>query len=749
MNDVDQSTKRRLPSILKMALLAGAKDSVVFQLRRGADINGTDDRGRTPLMLAASRGHVELCRLLIEAGADLALVDAEGLDALQIATNKGSHELVEIVKCASDNAPSRGTIEDLDGILEPNGASQTHNMSTVGDGSAPVTPLETEKNSISELFPPYMARTSLAAHSDTRSESADTSEFDGADEFDLSEWQVEPEAPTPITDPDIAVLAKKIQWEISRHRPIDNDADWDNVEIDLPELLASVRRTAFLSGSDEAELRRFIISAMQTGRALGQRILEIAPRDQELKELPNLEYVANLRRVLEELSIIIDDEADPPDSTEDVEINDRSEDYIDDAAEALSYLAVLNSGQNDPLALYVGEVPNRKLSREQEASLARQIEAQTRIVLGAIAFSPLALNQLLSTVEAVVVGAQPLSDLVALERDDPTETSPAWVDDDFDEPILTIETGIPETALQRIMPLRETCRALFACDSAVVDAGLSAELGDMLWSLPLSHDLLEALQRAVSEDPHGKLAQASLQTALDAARKLKLEFAEANLKLVVWQARKSGGLTWSDRIQEGNIGLLKAIERYDYNNGAKFATYAIWWIRQSISRAVAVTARTIRIPVHFQEESRRFEKISANFMSVDGYPPTAEDLAVHAGVSKSRAKKFLETPGEPTSIDTEEGWDEAASLPSPDSSPDEILSTKQLQTRVNGHLECLNAREATIIRLRFGLAGNDDHTLEEIGQMFNVTRERIRQIEARALGKLKHPGRIKALQGLL
>ena len=128
MNDVDQSTKRRLPSILKMALLAGAKDSVVFQLRRGADINGTDDRGRTPLMLAASRGHVELCRLLIEAGADLALVDAEGLDALQIATNKGSHELVEIVKCASDNAPSRGTIEDLDGILEPNGASQTHNL---------------------------------------------------------------------------------------------------------------------------------------------------------------------------------------------------------------------------------------------------------------------------------------------------------------------------------------------------------------------------------------------------------------------------------------------------------------------------------------------------------------------------------------------------------------------------------------------------------------------------------------------
>ena len=381
--------------------------------------------------------------------------------------------------------------------------------------------------------------------------------------------------------------------------------------------------------------------------------------------------------------------------------------------------------------------------------MARQIEAQSRAALAAIALSPMALSQLLSTVEAVVVGDRPLSDLVELERDDPTENDSAVADDEFDEPVPAIETDISETALQRIMPLRETCRALFARDSEVVDAGLSAELGDMLWSLPLSHDLLEALQRAVSEDPHGKLAQARLQTALDAARRLKLEFAEANLKLVVWQARKSGGLTWSDRIQEGNIGLLKAIERFDYNNGAKFATYAIWWIRQSISRAVADTARTIRIPVHFQEASRRFEKISANFMSVGGYPPTAEELAVHAGVSKSQAKKFLETPNEPTSIDTEEGWEEAASQPSLDSSPDAILSTKQLQARVNRHLECLNAREATIIRLRFGLAGNEEHTLEEIGQMFNVTRERIRQIEAKALLKLKHPGRIKALQGLL
>ena len=749
MNDVDQSTRPRLAPIFRMALLAGVKDSVLFQLRRGADINGTDDRGRTPLILAASRGHTELCRLLIEAGADVGAADADGLNALQIATNKGSTELITILTQALHKASPTEDTPASGYDPEPDGEDEAASGLTSGDTDASVTLQETEANGLTEPFFPPSAPINSLPRSETPPSGHRISEDDEVDEFNLSDWQVEPDISVPTSDPNIALQATKVQWEISRHRPIDNDADWDDVEIELPELLASVRRTAFLAGSDEAELRRLIIAAMQTGRVQGQRILEIAPRDQEFIELPNLEYVANLRRVLEELGIIIYDELDAPNPIDDIEINASDEIYIDDATEALSYLAVLNSGQNDPLTLYVGELPNRKLSREEEASLARQIEAQSRAALAAIALSPMALSQLLSTVEAVVVGDRPLSDLVELERDDPTENDSAVADDEFDEPVPAIETDISETALQRIMPLRETCRALFARDSEVVDAGLSAELGDMLWSLPLSHDLLEALQRAVSEDPHGKLAQARLQTALDAARRLKLEFAEANLKLVVWQARKSGGLTWSDRIQEGNIGLLKAIERFDYNNGAKFATYAIWWIRQSISRAVADTARTIRIPVHFQEASRRFEKISANFMSVGGYPPTAEELAVHAGVTKSQAKKFLETSNEPTSIDTEEVWEEVASQPLLDSSPDEILSTKQLQARVNRHLECLNAREATIIRLRFGLAGNEEHTLEEIGQMFNVTRERIRQIEAKALLKLKHPGRIKALQGLL
>jgi len=260
---------------------------------------------------------------------------------------------------------------------------------------------------------------------------------------------------------------------------------------------------------------------------------------------------------------------------------------------------------------------------------------------------------------------------------------------------------------------------------------------------------LQALQRAASQDPHGALAEELIKTALNAGRKLKLEFAEANLKLVVWEARKSGGLTWIDRIQEGNIGLLKAIEKFDYNNGAKFATYAVWWIRQSISRAVADTAHSIRIPIHFQTASRRFEKVTAKCMSVDGYLPGAEELAVHAGVSKSLAQRFLETRDEPISIDTQEGWEEAATQPSLDSSPDEILAAKELQARVNEQLQFLNPRQAAIIRLRFGLGGKDEHTLEEIGRMFNVTRERIRQIEQKALRTLAHPGRIKALQALL
>jgi RNA polymerase primary sigma factor len=739
-----------------MAVVAGVESAVKIHIDRGDDLNARDAQGQTPLMLSAARNKAAICKLLLDAGADADLLDPSGRSALVIALAAGANEAAQAIETVSVPA---AVIAAADGPSNEPEQHSSDNPSALAPAPLPVNAIAEDASALSsepDAFEPEPAT----------AQPLDLGTVDG-DGFDLTKWEAEEDLPPPEGDPTLTTAAFEIQSAITEHQPIDTSADWDDFDAFLPD------RATPLPRADDAEargrLRLVLLRAIREGSVPQAAVEDLTLGDDGA---PDTEAGALLGMVINDLGAETDERFEywtPHESFEVFVAPEEDFDEEDAVAEAMSFVDDLASRRNDPLRIYQREFQREALlTAEAEVALGQGMERGLEKALDALAAWPTGIDAVLDAAKKVASGARPLRWLSSGAQAELHEGEAAPSPESAVEAGPTTGPGLSTEAdgaeddgdSQFGLDIKESKNELAEfCANIELLAGLpqAGSAGAHEWSAwrgaIASLGLTRSFLLELGDSGLGKKTEAALafKQAMGDYRRARDKMAAANLKLVFAIAKKYlfSGQPLEDLLQEGNLGLLKAVDRYDWRRGFKFSTYATWWIRQQVGRFVADKSKTIRVPMHVYEKTQRIAHASHAFELEHGRAPSIEEIAAFVDLPVLKAASLVRASLETLSI---EGLDDLDTLVAVDAKdqftardPMDIVEDMQLTSLVDRFLGELKPKEQRVVRMRFGIGIQDSMTLEEIGVRLDVTRERVRQIEAAALRKLKHPARLNKL----
>lgn len=710
--------------LFKMAIWAGAETAVKLHIARGDDPNARDDAGLTPLMIAAARNKAAVCQLLIEAGSDLAALDLAGRSALAIAAESGATDAAAIIELAL--------------------AGQAQ---AVGGADLPLSPpscASTDEATSFAVEPPLPVQ-AQPARIDFR---------DDGEPLDLSGWEPEEEIVPPVDDRPAAIAHVATQEAIAQHVALDDSADWAYFEADLPAHAAPLLRAQDSEG--RSEIRALLLRASREGSVPEQAVEDVC-RDANGARDPDTESLVGL--VLGDMGAETDERFEFRSPFEDFETYvDPNESAMEADAvdEALGFLDNLRSRHNEPIRLYMREAQRTVLlSAEEEADLGKSMDRAADLAMDALSCWRAGIEWVVDAVGSARQGVRSVSSIASIARDATESLDTPALDDGFIEESKSFNASlnplIDETdedgGTTQMAPGPEALDVFALADELAslttnVISGREDEIRAKLAALAPRRSFLIELSGAASD---GTAESNRYRQAIGSLMLARDRMVRANLRLVISLAKKHmySGVPMDDLIQDGNIGLMNAVDKFDWRRGFRFSTMATWWIRQQITRSIADSSLAIRLPVHVFEIAQRFPREIEALEKLFGHAPTIDQLAERVGHDPRKIETLIRACSAPLAIDAldEESNFEMAEVVD----PFERVSAAHLRRTMDALLRELDAKPEKIVRLRYGIGTDEPQTLEEIGALFNVTRERIRQIESKALTKMKHPIRLARL----